>query len=191
MSDSKTKDKDLKIKEKQSSLDVYARLRFLRMSPRKVRAVANTVKNMPALSAVDYLKLVNKRASVPLAKLIYSAISNGEHNFGINKDNLFIKKITVNEGPSLKRYRPRAYGRASLIKKRSSHIEVWLGELKPSEKKSHIVKSEKKENASIETIAPRQVKQLDQVSKEQKIEQKEKQKKKSDFIKKIFSRKTG
>lgn len=111
---------------------VDARLSFLRMSPRKIRLVAAAVIGMDAPAAVDYLKLVNKLPSRPLAKLIASAMANGEHNFGARKDNLYIKRILVNQGPTLKRWQPKAYGRAGVIRKRSAHIIVELAERVPT-----------------------------------------------------------
>lgn len=107
---------------------VLAHLRFLRMSPRKVRLVAATVKHMPATAAVDYLKLMPQAGALPLSKLIASAVANANHNFQIASEDLVVQQILVNQGPTLKRFRPRAFGRAGEIRKRSSHISVTLVE---------------------------------------------------------------
>ncbi len=105
---------------------VVAHLRHFRMSPRKVRLVANAVGHMPARAAVDYLKVLRKDAARPLAKLIASAIANARHNFQLPPDDLVIEKITVNQGPTLKRYWPRAFGRAGMIRRRSCHVSLAL-----------------------------------------------------------------
>lgn len=137
----------------QGGLLVDASLNFLRMSPRKVRLVAAAVAGMDAPAAVDYLKLVNKLASRPLAKLIASAIANGEHNFGARADNLYIKRILVNQGPTLKRWQPKAYGRAGKIRKRSAHIRVELAERVPSAPRQRVEPAEVKATAAV--VAPK------------------------------------
>ena|SRR3989338_8668263 len=191
-------DKEKKVDEKSSkpSIEVRAYLRYLRMSPTKVRAVANVIKKMPALQAVDYLKLVNKAASIPISKLLNSAIANGVHNFGFSKDNLRIKSVTVNEGPAIKRYRPRAYGRAGLIKKRSSHIEIILIEAKPTVKsgpaKASSDKDVVKKDKELEVVSTSDMKKLSAKDKKERDDmQKKGPGKKSDFVKRMFSRKTG
>lgn len=112
-------------------MEVSAKLRFLRMSPQKVRLVVDIVRGLPVERAEHQLLFSRKGASQPVIKLLKSAIANAENNFKLNKDNLFIKKITVDEGPTLKRWRARAFGRAGMIRKRSSHITIILDELKP------------------------------------------------------------
>ena len=104
------------------------------MSSTKIRLVANLIKSMPIDKALDQLQFINKLAARPVAKLIKSAMANAEHNFELAKDNLFIKEITVGEGPTLKRWLPRAHGRATPIRKRTSHINLILGEIKASGK---------------------------------------------------------
>lgn len=115
-------------------MEVKAKIKFIRMSPTKVRLVANLIKKLPVLKALDQLQFINKLAARPVAKLLKSAIANAENNFELVKDNLFIKEITVNEGPTLKRWMPRAHGRATPIRKRTSHINLILEEIKPSGK---------------------------------------------------------
>ena len=107
---------------------VTAFLRNCRMSPRKMRVVAQTVVRQPAASAIDRLKMLRKAPAVPLAKLIASAVANASHNFQIAKEDLVVREILVNQGPTLKRWRPRAFGRAGMIRKRPSHITVILAE---------------------------------------------------------------
>ena len=115
-------------------MEVKAKVKFIRMSSTKIRLVANLIKNLPAGKALDQLQFINKLAARPVAKLINSAMANAEHNFDLAKDNLFIKEITVGEGPTLKRWLPRAHGRATPIRKRTSHINLTLGEIKASGK---------------------------------------------------------
>lgn len=105
---------------------VTAHLRHFRMSPRKMRLVAKTVSRMPAVAAVDYLRLLRKDAALPLAKLMASAIANAKHNFQLPPADLVVEKILVNQGPTLKRYRPRAFGRAGEILRRSCHVSLTL-----------------------------------------------------------------
>ena len=116
-------------------MEVKAKLKYIRISPRKVRLVADIVRGLPTAQALDQLKFANKQAALPLAKLINSAVANAINNFELDKDNLFIKEIKVNEGPTLDRWMPRARGRATPIRKRTSHVDVILAELVVSGKK--------------------------------------------------------
>lgn len=113
-------------------MEVKAKLKFIRMPSTKIRLLANLIKKLPVGKALDQLQFINKLAARPVAKLIKSAIANAEHNFELAEDNLFIKEITVGEGPTLKRWLPRAHGRATPIRKRTSHINLVLGEIKAS-----------------------------------------------------------
>lgn len=106
--------------------EVKAHLRYLRISPRKARLVANIVKGKNVKQAENILKSASKRASLPIKKLLDSAVANAKHNFNISKEGLFIKTIYVNSGPTLKRSMPRSRGSASKINKRSSHITIVL-----------------------------------------------------------------
>ena len=101
-----------------------AKLYNLRIAPRKVRLVSDLVKGMDAVSALNQLDYLVKGSSFPIKKLLESAVANAENNFGIDKNNLYVYDIQVGEGMKLKRWLPRAFGRASLLLKRSSNI--WL-----------------------------------------------------------------
>ena len=116
-------------------MEVKASLKHLRMSAQKVRLVIDIVRKMPVVSALDQLKFVNKKACLPVRKLIKSAIANAVNTYELDKNNLFIKEIRADEGVTLKRWMPRAHGRASAIRKRGCHIEVTLAEIKDSGKK--------------------------------------------------------
>ena len=108
-----------------------AKLSHLKISPRKVRLVADLIRGGNVHDAKLQLKFYSKRASGPILKLLNSAVSNAKsiRKEDIKEENLFIKKITVDEGPKLKRFRPVARGRSVEIQKKTSHITLVLGEL--------------------------------------------------------------
>lgn len=114
-------------------VEVKASIKNLRIAPRKVRLVADLIRKKPVSEAEKILKFTNKRAKTPLLKLLKSAVANAKHNFDLDPENLYIKKIEVNEGQKLKRIRYRWRGTASLILKRNSHINIVLEEI-PKEK---------------------------------------------------------
>lgn len=115
-------------------MEVKASLKHLRMSASKVRLVIDVIRKMPVSEALDQLKFINKLAAVSVAKLIRSAIANAENTYHLEKANLFIKEIYSDEGVTLKRWMPRAHGRATEIKKRGCHINLTLAEIKVSGK---------------------------------------------------------
>jgi large subunit ribosomal protein L22 len=103
-------------------------LRDLRMTPLKVRRVANLVKGKPVVTAQNILALDSHVASPILAKVIKSAAANAVNNEGADEDKLFVKTIMIDKGKTLKRYLPRSRGRADQLKKRMSHITVVVEE---------------------------------------------------------------
>jgi ribosomal protein L22 len=105
---------------------VSARARFVRVAPRKARLVADQVRGLPLDDALPLLRFSTRSAAQDIRKLIESAAANAENNHDLVADDLFIKDIHVDEGPTLRRYRPRALGRATRINKRTSHIAVAL-----------------------------------------------------------------
>ena len=106
------------------------------MSPRKVRLIADMIRGKKAVKAVEILSLLPKRAALPVLKLLKSAIVNAKHNFSLNVENLRVEKIIVDGGPVLKRWKPRARGRATPIRKRTSHILLVLTQFESKEKKA-------------------------------------------------------
>ena len=102
----------------------YARATYVRVSPMKARRVVDLIRNRPAQEALSVLKFAPQAASEPVAKVLASAIANAEHNFSLDPDALFVSRAIVDEGPTLKRFRPRAQGRAYRIRKRTCHITV-------------------------------------------------------------------
>jgi large subunit ribosomal protein L22 len=105
-----------------------ARLSFLRMAPRKVRLVADNVRGLPVGDALASLKFTPNAAAKPLAKLLRSAVANAESKGGhVDVDRLYVKTLTVDGGPKMRRFMARAMGRAFRIEKRTSHVYVELG----------------------------------------------------------------
>lgn len=121
--------------EKKQIKEVVAQLRYLRQSSRKVRLVAQSVVKLPVERALAALDFVPKAASLPLAKLIRSAMANAKHNFNLAEEGLYIKAFMVDQGPALKRFRPAAFGMAHPIKKHTCHIKLVLGILENQGKK--------------------------------------------------------
>jgi len=103
-------------------------LRMARISPQKARLVADQIRGLPAERAVNLLKFSDKKAAALIRKVVESAIANAENNAGADIDELKIARITVDEGPMLKRFMARAKGRGTRILKRTSHITVVVGE---------------------------------------------------------------
>ncbi len=98
-----------------------------RQSPRKVRIVADAIRGKSAAQAKVILFQVIKRSSPVLEKLLESALANALNNFKVSEDQLYVKTITVDKGPTLKRMRARAFGRGARINKRTSHVALELG----------------------------------------------------------------
>lgn len=104
--------------------EARATAKFVRMAPRKVRMVVDQIRNKSIEQALEVLNFSTRAAADPVAKVLNSAVANAENNQGLRARNLVIKAAYVDEGPTLKRIRPRAKGSASRINKRTSHITV-------------------------------------------------------------------
>jgi large subunit ribosomal protein L22 len=109
-------------------MEVRARLRFVRIAPRKARLVADLIRGKGSEEAMNILAFTKKAAAKILIKLLKSAIANATQKKTIDIDRLYVKKITVDQGPTMKRFQPRALGRATMIRKRASHITIVLDE---------------------------------------------------------------
>lgn len=107
-----------------------ASVRTVRIAPRKVRLVVDLIRGKKIGEAVAILRLTPKAASPVVEKLLKSAIANAEHNYDMNVEDLIVSEVFVDEGPTMKRFRPRAQGRASAINKRTSHITLVVSEKK-------------------------------------------------------------
>ncbi len=109
-------------------METRAVAKYIRVSPQKARLVADVVRGMGAEEAITTLKFMPKKSARILRKIIESAVANADQMETIDVDSLYVKSIQVNGGPSLKRFRPRAQGRATKIIKRTSHITVVVDE---------------------------------------------------------------
>ncbi len=182
-------------------MEIKASAKFIRMSPRKVRLVADLIRGMDLGVAENQLKFIVKGACEPISKLLNSCVANAVNNFKLKKENLFIKTITVDGGSVLKRWQPKAFGRATPIRKRSSHILIILGD-KTGATPEAVKRADKKELTIAEPQIVESLKVFSkQKDKEEKVTdkktdkgkgQREKDTKQSKgFLKKIFNRKTG
>ena len=102
----------------------FARASHVRVTPMKARRIIDLIRNKPAQDALAMLRFAPQAASEPVAKVLASAIANAENNFSLDPESLIISRAYVDEGTTLKRFRPRAQGRAYRIRKRTSHITI-------------------------------------------------------------------
>jgi len=109
-------------------METRAVAKFVRISPRKIRLVMDQVRGKQVGEALNMLSFAPQRGARILKKLVNSAIANVEQNTGVDVDSLYIMRVYADEGPTLKRWRPRAQGRATSIRKRTSHLTVVLNE---------------------------------------------------------------
>jgi len=109
---------------------VRARTKYIRQAPQKMRIVADLVRGMPVVEARRILAFSDKRAAETILKTLESAVANSENGqLGLAAEELYVERITVDEGPMLKRWLPRARGRATRLRKRTSHLTVELAEI--------------------------------------------------------------
>lgn len=155
-------------------MQVVAKLNYLRIAPRKVRLVADLIRKKKIEEAQTILNFTVKKASQSLLKLLNSAVANARNNFQVDPNNLYISKITVDEGPKYKRWMPRARGRASEIQKKTSHVTLVLDyyPLAVSKKPSRRVA---KRPESRQRRAPEVEKKLKKVKKKEKRKEKKKE----------------
>jgi large subunit ribosomal protein L22 len=183
-------------------METRAKLNHLRMSARKVRLIADMIRGSNINQAREQLEFSTRRAALPILKLLNSAVANALHNNKLSEDNLFIKIIKVDEGPIQKRWSPRAFGRASRINKRTSHVTIILGELKPTAIKEKSQPDKKDKAAKPDDV--KIVNSLDEIKEKETKEKSDKDKDggKSDFKsakdqpkggprRRLFSRKSG
>lgn len=170
-------------------MEITAHLNYLRISPRKVRLVANLIKGMSINGAELELRHLSKRSSLPLLKLLKSAVANAKHNFQLSDDGLYVKDIVVNSGTVLKRFTPRAFGRASSIHKRTSHVSLVLDSRTASDKPR---KSAKKQGPQVRDITPEDIQEgFTGGHKEERGSERERpgKAKSAGFVRKVFQRK--
>ena len=108
--------------------EATAKAMYVRLSPRKARAVIDLIRGKSLREAEAILRFTVHKGTEPIGKVLKSAAANAEHNFEMDRELLYVKKAYVDSGPTMKRVMPRAQGRADVIKKRSSHITIVIGE---------------------------------------------------------------
>jgi large subunit ribosomal protein L22 len=118
-------------------MEALSIVRYLRISPKKLQQVVGHIKGLDVPEAVLFTKFLSKGSSVPIGKAITSAAANlrvKAEDLNLSDEDMYVKDIYVDKGPDLKRYRPRAYGRASLIRKRTSHLTVIVAQRENKER---------------------------------------------------------
>jgi len=120
-------------------MEVSAKTKFARISPKKARLLLVPLKNLDVTTALNQLQYHKSKTSQIVCKLVKSALSNAKNNYNLKEDNLKIKSLTVDSGPSYKRYWFRSRGSADRLLKRSSHFNVVLAEIKPTIVKKPVV----------------------------------------------------
>ncbi len=181
---------------KSNSKEQIAKLRYLRIAPRKVRLVTNVVKKLSINEAEARLLTSPKRVAEPILKLLRSAIANAKNNKQMEINHLFIKEIKVDQGPVIKRLMPRARGQAGMIQKKESHITLILAEsnklkaprfniIKPERiKKTEFEKIKKQKETDIKKEKPKETLKVETKKTEIKSQ------KGQGFIKRMFRRKS-
>lgn len=111
-------------------MDIKVEANYIRVAPRKVKLVADAMRNLPLNRVIEELRLINKAGARPLLDAMVSAVANAVNNLKLNAESLTIKSIEINGGPALKRWMPVSRGMAHGYKKRMSHIKVVLEEKK-------------------------------------------------------------
>ncbi len=109
-------------------MQARAEAKFIRIAPRKVRLLVNLIRGMRVQDARAQLKFSAKHSSEPILKVLNSAVANAEHNLKADVSKFVVLQAFANEGPKIKRYTPKAQGRATLIRKRSSHVTIVVGD---------------------------------------------------------------
>lgn len=182
-------------------MQVSAKIKSLRKSPRKVRLVSKALKGLNVNQAQSQLKFLIKGSVPHFEKLLKSAVANAENNFGLDKDNLYIKDIVVNEGTKMKRWLPRAHGRASLLLKRTSGIEIVLEERVEGKGRKKVRKQEIKDVKDAEKVEIEKKMSKEEVQEEKKeiikekeekdfLDEKKKAAESKGFLKRVFRRKS-
>jgi len=110
-------------------METRAAAKYVRISPRKIRLIMDQIRGKKVEEALNLLSFAPQKGAFILRKLISSALANAENNASVDVDTLYIKRMYADEGPTLKRFRPRAMGRATRIRKRTSHLTVILDEM--------------------------------------------------------------
>lgn len=133
-------------------MDVKVRLSNFRVAPRKARLVADLIRGKTAPEAVSILSFTINKSAKPVLKLLNSAIASAKNNFHLDESNLYVSKITADEGPKLKRWHPMSRGRAYSILKRTSHIILVLSEISETKKPAGKTKNQKNQGLKLKNL---------------------------------------
>lgn len=120
---------------------VTAKLNHYRMGPKKLRLIVDLIRGKRVLRAQNILGLLNKKGAEPMLKLLNSAVANAKHNHNLAVETLIVKSVMVDGGPVLKRFMPKAHGRATPVRERTSHVSLVLDEMEKKETKTKKEKS--------------------------------------------------
>ncbi|HAU07376.1 MAG: 50S ribosomal protein L22 [Candidatus Yanofskybacteria bacterium GW2011_GWF1_44_227] len=167
--------------------EVKAKLNGLRMAPRKVRAITQLLRGKDALFAINQLEFLIRKPANPVKKLLESAIASAENDFQLVKENLFIKEFRVDEGVKLRRFKPKGFGRAALIQKKTSHVVLVLSERVAGLKSVNVAKDDESKKAKVSKV--KEDKASSKLEDKKPSIKKEIGAKKDGFVKKIFQRK--
>jgi large subunit ribosomal protein L22 len=168
-------------------MPVTAKLNYLHIAPRKVRLMADLIRKKTVKEAEAILNFTPKRAAMPLIKLIKSAVSNAKNTLGLDESNLYISKITVDEGPKMKKWMPRARGSPSQIQKKNSHITLFLDEIEKGKTRVQkiqeptVAEEEKKPEKVIKDMPKPQIPRTETTTKKPRFER---------IARRIFGRKS-
>lgn len=176
-------------------MEIIARAKYIRMSAKKIRLVAGLIRGLDVDKAAWQLQFNKKIASKALLKVLDSAIANAKENFDLTADNLKVKSIAINDGPVLKRWMPRAHGRATPLRRPTAHIKLVLEEIVASGKAKP---AKKVDNSDIIKVGAGEFDEIKDVSKSGEVKELKADKNekktgagKKGFAAKVLNRKTG
>lgn len=170
--------------------EISAKLKYLKITPRKTRSLADIIRGLSAEEAKVQLMFSKRRAGISLLKLLESAIANAKNNHQLDVSKLFVKEIRVDQGPKSKRWTPRARGSVNLIEKKSSHVTLILGVSDKLPNSKYIFEEKKKKEKVVAKADKGKMKEKADEIKEVKPRGKEKKPDKSNFFRKVFRRKS-
>ena len=133
-------------------MEVRSVYKYARISPKKARDVAREIQGLPVSDAIDTLNFTPKKAAFLIGKTLKSAVANAENNHDLAADSLHVKEANISDGPSFRRYKPRARGSASAIRKRTSHIYIILTDDAGAEEKPARDRKPKREKAPVKKV---------------------------------------
>lgn len=136
-------------------MDVISTYKFARISARKARDVAREIQGLPVSDALDILTFTPRKAATLIGKTVKAAMADAENNFELSVDSLFVKEATIGEGPTFKRYKPRARGSAAPIRKRTSHIRIVLSDEAAAEEEAEAPKAKAPKKEAKQSADPK------------------------------------